>query len=284
MGFMRLSTIFEFMGLLRDRKDALLDPLTLQGTKYLPSLEGKRWEVGSDALTEDQRRFFKREKIEVKIVKRESDQSTKFELFQRLNTGGSSLSDQELRNCMLVGIDETFYDWIESLASLQGFIECVPLPDRLMKERFDLELVLRFILFRNIDIAAFRGVRSLGDFITDNMLSCVNNRTFDRVAEGEAFATVFAALAQALSDDSFRKFDEKQERFKGPFLVSAFEIIAMGLGHEYKGKKILENPKDLKKSIVDNIWTSTGSVATKSGESAVARIPRTLELGRKLFG
>jgi hypothetical protein len=282
-GLQRLSTILEFMGLLKDRKGGLLEPLTLQGTKYLPSLEGKRWEVGSNALTEDQRRFFKREKIEVKIVKRESDQSTKFELFQRLNTGGSSLSDQELRNCMLVGIDETFYDWIELLATFADFIECVPLPERLQKERFNLELVLRFILFRNIDIEVFSGVRSLGEFITEKMLSCVNDRQFDRVAEEKAFKTVFAALANALGDDSFRKYDEGQTRFKGAFLVSAFEIIAMGLGHEYIDKNILSNPEALCEAIIQKVWTGSGGVATKSGESAVARIPRTLELGRKLF-
>ena len=33
-----------------------------------------------------------------KIIQRESSESTKFELFQRLNTGGSALSDQEVRN------------------------------------------------------------------------------------------------------------------------------------------------------------------------------------------
>ena len=147
-----------------------------------------------------------------------------------------------------------------------------------------MELVLRFILFRNIDIDAFRGVRSLGDFITDSMLSCVNNREFDRDTEGVAFATVFKSLSQALGDDSFRKYDEKQGRFKGAFLVSAFEIIAMGLGHAFEGKTILSNPKVLATAIVENVWTSSSSVVTKSGESAVARIPRTLEVGRKLFG
>src|SRR5262249_30131097 len=38
-GLQRLSTIFEFMGILRDDKGQLKPPLVLEGTRYLPSLE-----------------------------------------------------------------------------------------------------------------------------------------------------------------------------------------------------------------------------------------------------
>jgi hypothetical protein len=41
-GLQRLSTIFELQGLLKDEQEQVIDPLVLRGTKYLPSLEGKR--------------------------------------------------------------------------------------------------------------------------------------------------------------------------------------------------------------------------------------------------
>ncbi len=42
-GWQRLSTIFEFMGILRDEKGEIYPPLKLTKTKYLPSLEQKAW-------------------------------------------------------------------------------------------------------------------------------------------------------------------------------------------------------------------------------------------------
>jgi hypothetical protein len=43
-GLQRLSTIFQFMGILRGENGKCLDPLTLEGTKYLPALKGMQWE------------------------------------------------------------------------------------------------------------------------------------------------------------------------------------------------------------------------------------------------
>src|SRR4028119_390265 len=42
-GLQRLSTIFQFTGILKDEDGHLLPPLVLDATKYLPSLAGKVW-------------------------------------------------------------------------------------------------------------------------------------------------------------------------------------------------------------------------------------------------
>ena len=69
----------------------------------------------------------------------------KFELFQRLNTGGSMLSDQEVRNSILVMMNRTLYQWLRELSQDKNFISCVALSDRAIEEQYDMELVLRFI-------------------------------------------------------------------------------------------------------------------------------------------
>lgn len=282
-GLQRLSTIFEFMGILKEPSGKLKAALVLEGTRYLPALDGTSWESGEKTMSEDQRRFLKREKLDIKIVKRESDESSKYELFQRLNTGGSALSDQELRNCMLVSIDESFFDWIQSLSTDTSFIGTVPLPERLMQERFEVELVLRFILFRNIDTNEFKKITSLTTFVTDKMLALVNNKSFDRAAEESLFRNIFQVLATALGDDAFRKFNTKNQKFTGAFLYSAFEIIAMGLGHSATPRVSLADPDKIVAIIKEKVWADAGAVGSKTGESAVARLQRTLELGRKIF-
>ena len=106
-GLQRLSTIFQFMGIRRDEKGDIAPPLVLQGTKMLPSLQGLVWEKPDEDLAQiplptELQLIIKRSKIDIKIVLRESDEGSKYELFQRLNSGGSSLTDQELRNCLVI--------------------------------------------------------------------------------------------------------------------------------------------------------------------------------------
>ena len=43
-GLQRLSTIFEFVGILMNEEKKRLPPLTLEPTTYLPSLGGRRWD------------------------------------------------------------------------------------------------------------------------------------------------------------------------------------------------------------------------------------------------
>jgi uncharacterized protein with ParB-like and HNH nuclease domain len=111
-GLQRLSTIFEFTGILRDENDAPVPSLALEATTYLRGLKGRRWEDidhPDESLTVAQRLLIKRAKIGVSIVLKESDELAKYELFQRLNTGGSMLSDQEVRNSILVMMNRDLY-------------------------------------------------------------------------------------------------------------------------------------------------------------------------------
>lgn len=100
-GVQRLSTIFEFMGELKDGDGNKLPPSTLSKTKMLPSLEGMTWNlIPKEPLQID----FRRTKIEIKIIKSSSSKNAKFEVFQRLNYS-SPLSGQEFRNAVLIMLD-----------------------------------------------------------------------------------------------------------------------------------------------------------------------------------
>ena len=94
-GLQRLSTIFELVGELKDENGEYLPPLKLNKTKYLPSLEGMKWEANGSELSigKTNQLIIRRSKIDVKIILRESSESSKYELFQRLNSGGSQASD-----------------------------------------------------------------------------------------------------------------------------------------------------------------------------------------------
>ena len=65
-GLQRLSTILQFVGILKQEDGTLVGPLTLESTKYLPSLGGHRWddpESPEASLTTAQRLIIKRRKL-----------------------------------------------------------------------------------------------------------------------------------------------------------------------------------------------------------------------------
>ncbi|HAO6472162.1 TPA: DUF262 domain-containing protein, partial [Listeria monocytogenes] len=126
-GLQRTSTILEFMGLLRKRdNDAeFYEPSVLLGTKFLPNLEGKKWDDEDDlanSLPAEVRRNIKRRKINISIVDSTVNPNIKYELFQRLNRNGSILKGQEVRNSLMIMINNRFYKFIEKLSSYERFI------------------------------------------------------------------------------------------------------------------------------------------------------------------
>lgn len=86
-GLQRLSTIYEFAGVLRGEEGEVLPHLMLDSADSLPSLMGKKWDDPNDlenSLDQTQRLLIKRSKIDVAILKQESDPMAKYELFKGL--------------------------------------------------------------------------------------------------------------------------------------------------------------------------------------------------------
>lgn len=289
-GLQRLSTIFEFIGILKDENNNLISPSKLIGTDYLPSLEGKVWENPDDiknSLDSPMRIAFKREKIDVKIVKKESDDSIKFELFQRLNTLGTKLSDQEVRNCLLVMLDKSFYEWLKSISDDIHFLNTISIADRLIKEKYNMELALRFVILNLIKPNEVKGLNDFSEFVTDKMVNIVNDRKFNRDEMEAKFRQTFLLLDNVLSDTSFQKFSMSKGRFEGKFLVAAYEAVAIGLGKNInlwlkKGFNATVKTSLTKK--VKSIWKNKAFQARYgAGVNVTSRIPVIIPLGERIL-
>lgn len=210
-GLQRLSTIFQLMGYLKEQDGSDIAPLILTRTKYLPALEGMQWkgETAKQSLTTAQQLYVKRAKLDFKIILRESGEAAKFELFQRLNTGGAQLSDQEIRNAMLVAANRNFFQWTKDVAAEIDFTSCVSLSERSYAEQFDLELILRFIVLRTVDIKEAVSIGDLGDFLTDKMMNIAPTFTKWKAKETSAFKRTFGLIAGTLGDNAFRMYDSE---------------------------------------------------------------------------
>jgi len=282
-GLQRLSTIFEFVGILRDETGKKLPPLVLQATKYLPSTSGMRWD-GKDekkSFSQPQRLLLKRSKIAASIILKESDDLAKYELFQRLNTGGSLLTAQEVRNCIMVMINREFYQKLRKLTAYQPFQDCIALSDRPLEGQYDVELVLRYAIFSNLDVTNTGSIGDVGAFLTDKMIEIARDKAYDFGKLQRNFQGVFRFLQETTGADSFRRYDHQKKKFVGGFIVSAFEAVALGLSYNYPNKM---PTKESVLSLIASIWKDQSyTTASGSGITATRRLPKLLPYGRRKF-
>lgn len=230
------------------------------------------------SFTPDQKLLIKRAKISVNIVLRESDQIAKYELFQRLNTGGTNLSPQEVRNCMLVMVNPLFHEKLRNLSKHLSFQETIALSQNNIDEQYDVELALRFLVFATINLKNYDRSADVGAYITDQMIAFAKDDHYDWTTMEKRFKKTFDSIAKALSSNAFRRYTERQ--FKGGFLLSPFEVIAYGLGYSYpkcpEPKMIEQITKELHENETYKKWSG-------SGVRANTRLPHLIPLGRKLY-
>ncbi len=219
---------------------------------------------------------FKRYAIGVEIIKYETNVNAKFEVFQRLNTGGTFLSDQEMRNCMLVMINKPFFEWLENLSKDVNFQECLSLSDKLIDERYEMELLLRFIIYPDYKY----NQKGVGEFLTRSIKEIAkkaSNDNFDYQHTEKIFIKTFKLLNEILGEAAFKK------NGKGKFLESLFEVISIGLSKNVEDYNTEDDKLILKNKII-NIWNESDFVSNMgSGSNASVRIPRIVPFGIKYF-
>ncbi|MGW4727949.1 DUF262 domain-containing protein [Streptomyces shenzhenensis] len=283
-GVQRLSTIFQFMGILRNDEGELVEPFVCESAPFLTSLEGVAYELfegASKSLTRAQQLDFKRSRIDVKIIKRESDNRAKYDLFQRLNSYGSIATPQELRNCLLVSLSRTHFDWLQDVASSKDFKEVLSLPERLINEQYHLELALRFITLRQLPEVRISSIGNIGEFLSAEILSLVEKGYGELRAEKESFDSCFKILNEALGGDAMRKLNPTTGRTEGAFSSTAFEVLALGLGHYTPGRDF--SPDDVRQGRVA-LWNDPAfAPGHATGQRADQRMKRTIPYGRRLF-
>lgn len=160
-------------------------------------------------------------------------------------------------------------------------MECVALTDRALEERYDMDLVLRFVVLRTMDQKEFSRIGDMGDFLTERMIEIAKQKRFPYREEEQAFHTTFELLRRTAGSDSFRKFDAEKGKFGGGFLVSGFEVVALGIGYNFQA--LSDHPLDIR-SIISQIWRDEHFTSRSgSGVRASSRVPNTVPLGRKIF-
>lgn len=233
-GLQRLSTIFQFTGDLTylDAKGNAVkkDVLTLTTTSKLPSIEGFTWKT----INEDVQRLIKRTKFTINVILlSESSIHAQYELFQRLNTGGIHLEDQEIRNCLIIMINEPFYERINKLKEHPAFIKILNLQQNKYDIEYHMELIIRYLInkwnkvnYNNYKISS----NLLREFIDKEMLNFLNDPEFDLDKEEALFIEAIDLLDTKMGLNAFQKYYPNKGNgvFEGGFSNSVYESILAG--------------------------------------------------------
>jgi hypothetical protein len=282
-GLQRVSTILQLMGLLevKDTEGVLKPPFKFKSAEKLPSIEDLNW----DSLNEDAQRIIKMTKIDLKIILIEDNIQAQYELFTRLNTGSVSLQSQEIRNCLIIMLNEEFYNKINQLKTFTEYRKCIDLTENKNEIEFPMELILRYFIIKhnNINFNEYNlSSDLLSVFIDRETTKIINDGTFDIDAEIIIFKRVFTLLNEILNSNSFKKYNTEKPDFEGPFLQTSFEAILPGLANnidyfENEGKQNLKNK-------IITMYSQEGFIsAAKRGNKALPRIQNMITFSNEYF-
>ena len=189
-GKQRLTTLYSFVN----------DGFQLTGLLTLRSLNGKLYSELPDTYKE------KLETYDININMISSpDQNLKFKMFERLNTGGTALNAQEIRNCVYRG---PFNDLVRKLARNETFNDLLNRKSE-NKRMEDESFVLSYLTFRD---AIANGVQIPGRSLK-HMLNhfCEVHKNADAATLGqfeEDFKFACRATSKVFGDGTaFRKLE-----------------------------------------------------------------------------
>lgn len=217
-GVQRLSTLVHFCGSdAQVRGVGRKDSLRLKGLSKLTQFNNLRF----DDLPVSTQTYLTLRPIRITTLNDRSDVYVRYDLFERLNTGGVKLHPQEIRNCVMSG---TLRDAIKRLAVDADFRAVVRLPKNEVEMASYEEMVLRFFAFydRYLDFD-----HDVGDFLTSYMQE--NAKTGPSAALEKLFGTTMFSLRQHLPQGISRN-----GRRQTP--VNLYEGVAVGTALALKQK------------------------------------------------
>lgn len=268
-GLQRISTMLSFFGQLRE----------------LP--EKNNWTLSEGGLIKEFKEYdfkslplkyqlnIRRSVCRVEVIKWNSKIDMRYELFKRLNTLGSTLSEQELRNCIFRGYPSKFYDLLKRLAEQQDFVDLTDPAEEQKEQLYLEELVLRFFTLYDAAITDENKIKdNISDFMTNYMKEVVQNNSINFEQLENLFNRTVKLLIP-LGKMIFRGG-------RGPFSPNIYDIVMIGLAlhidsyEKMNQEELADKIKSLKKH--EEFKKVAGS-----GSSSKTRVAKRVEFLKKFF-
>jgi len=228
-------------------------------------LEGKRY---IDLSTSDQTRLDDAI-IHSTVVKQDvpdDDNSSIYQIFERINSGGRPLSPQEIRACIYHG---KYNQLLTKLTKNEGWRKIIQgdYNDRMKEE----ELILRFFsLYYNLD----RYTKPMKDFLNKCM---AENRNLNIISDSvliETFTKVISFVSDTLGNKAFR--------YQRGIHSALFDSVAIGLAKRFE-KGDIQNIPDFIKTYEDLILNPDLIKYLNTGTSDEGAVLKRIEITTTAF-
>lgn len=271
-GLQRLCAIRDFI--LKPKEE---NPLVLQNLQFLKNFEGKTF----GELERPDIRRIKALKITMNVLRKTTPNDVKFIIFQRVNTAGEPLTQQEMRHALNQGDAASF---IKELAEMDSFIKATKHSVK-TKRMEDRDFANRFIAFY-IGYKEYNG--ELDAFLNDQMGELNRMSPEQRESIRQAFDKSMVCCYQIFGNDSFRRRLNKEDSRK-PISKAVYDTLSVNVAWltDEERRKLIANVDVFKEGMMKlfndksfNFATSTG---TGKKSSVELRFTRVKELIRKII-
>lgn len=140
-GLQRITTLMNFLypeGIASSQNN--FTRLKIEGLEKIPEMNGCYF----SELPKSNQIMFETRPMRITVLNDRSDFAVRYDLFERLNTGGIILNPQEIRNCVFLG---EFSEFLKNCAGNEAFKNCVKLSRSSQKKANMEELVLKFFAY-----------------------------------------------------------------------------------------------------------------------------------------
>ena len=213
------------------RSSAILDFLSnkykLVGLEALPTLNGKSYNELDNEL---KARIEDRELL-LYVLKPSVPLSIVYDIFNRINSNGTPLTRQEIRNCIYIGNSTKV---LAKLANYEIFKKAVDdgISPRRMKDR---EAILRFFAFSDMRFNEYKG--DLDNFL-GNTMKRMNRMTENEIVNLEnRFIRVMKLTLDFFGNKNFRLANENN---RGLINVALFEVVSVFFDQK-TDRELIEN-------------------------------------------
>lgn len=271
-GLQRISSILEYTGELKDSDGNNRPYLKLENLQYLNNLEGTTWNDISAKL----KRGFKKSTLPFIVMKNETTEIKKYQLFQRLNRGGTSLTEAEVRNCIILmeKNGKELMHAIDNMVTYNNFQKSLYISNNKKAEKFDFDLVIRYLCFKHFDSNELSNVENVNDYI-NNKISLLATQELNYEEDITEFKKIFDAVYEQLQDRGFSRYYPDEDKFKGQFLMAQYEAVIYGILKTNNYNNLRDK---LIKLSLDNIYQeySVGGITAKSRWNKILELAKTI--------
>tara|TARA_R110002050_G_scaffold294844_1_gene453102 strand:- start:1350 stop:2450 length:1101 start_codon:yes stop_codon:yes gene_type:complete len=264
-GLQRISTVFSFFGILKNTQDK------------------NNWIMCKGDLTEELENLackdlplkfqlnIKRATCRIEIIKWNSAFDMRYELFNRLNTGGSELTDQEIRNAIFRGVSKDFNIFLRKCAEHPKFIQLIQPTERQLEQLYMDELVLRFC-------ALIDGQDDLSENISQHMTNYMKKAVSDseRIPQLQVKFEEMVELLHPVGKEVFRGSNNV-------FSTSLYDCVSIGITKYFEKYKNVRTDELIEK--VNQLKESESfKKASGSASASKSRILKRIEVANEIFG